>query len=73
MCTAGELAQGEITWVDAMTDVTEVVDVMGRQQVKRLPVIEDHQLVGMISEADLARHLDEHQLSEFVEKVFARP
>jgi CBS domain-containing protein len=72
-CTAGELAQGEITWVDATTDVTEVVDLMGREQVKRLPVIEDHQLVGMISEADLARHLDEHQLSEFVEKVFARP
>ena len=66
MCTAGELAQGEITWVDAMTDVTEVVDLMGREQVKRLPVIEDHQLVGMISEADLARHLDERQLSEFV-------
>ena len=72
-CTAAELAQGDITWVDAMTDITEVVDVMGRDQIKRLPVIEDHQLVGMISEADLARHLDEHQLSEFVEKVFARP
>lgn len=72
-CMAGELAQGEITWVDAMTDITEVVDVMGRDQIKRLPVIEDHQLVGMISEADLARHLDDHQLSEFVEKVFARP
>ena len=72
-CTAGELAQGEVTWVDAMTDVSDVVDVMGREQVKRMPVIEDHQLVGMISEADLARHLDERQLSEFVEKVFARP
>jgi CBS domain-containing protein len=72
-CTAGELAQGEVTWIDAMTDITEVVDVMGREQIKRLPVIEDHRLVGMISEADLAQHLDEHQLSEFVEKVFARP
>lgn len=72
-CTAGELAQGEITWVDSKTDISEVVDLMGRKQVKRLPVIDDHQLVGMISEADLARHLDEHQLSEFVEKVFARP
>ena len=73
MCTAAELAQGEVTWVDAMTEVTEVVDLMGREQVKRLPVIENHQLVGMISEADLARHLDDRQLSEFVEKVFARP
>ena len=71
-CTAGDLAQGTVTWIDAGTDITEVVDVMGREQIKRLPVIEDHQLVGMISEHDLARHLDDRQLSEFVEKVFAR-
>ena len=43
---------------------------METHQVKRLPVIEDHRLVGMISEADLARHLSEDQLAEFVEKVY---
>jgi CBS domain-containing protein len=42
-------------------------------RVKRLPVIENHRLVGMISEADLARNLSEHQLAEFVEKVYAAP
>ena len=71
-CTAGELAQGHVTWVEADMDMERVVQVMETEQVKRLPVIEGHRLVGMISEADLARHLDEHQLSEFVEKVFAR-
>jgi len=34
--------------------------------------MEDHQLVGMISESDLARHLDDQHLSAFVERVFAR-
>lgn len=71
-CTAAELAQGTVTWVDADTDMTDVVEMMGREQIKRLPVISDHRLVGMISEADLARHLDDTQLSTFVEKVFAR-
>jgi CBS domain-containing protein len=71
-CTAGQLAQGHLTYVDADTDMDTVVDLMGREQIKRLPVIHDHQLVGMISEADLAQHLDDHHLSLFVERVFAR-
>jgi CBS domain-containing protein len=71
-CTASELAQGRVTWVDADTDLNEIVEVMGREQVKRMPVIEDHQLVGMISETDLAQHLDERMLGTFVERVFAR-
>ena len=71
-CTAGELAQGKVTYVDADTDMDTIVDMMGREQVKRMPVIEDHELVGMISESDLARHLDDEHLSTFVERVFAR-
>jgi CBS domain-containing protein len=71
-CTASELAQGHVAYVDVDTDMDQIVEMMGREQVKRMPVIEDHQLVGMISEADLARHLDDKHLSEFVEHVFAR-
>jgi len=72
-CTAAELAQGEVTWVDADADLTTVLETMGGEQIKRLPVMSDHRLVGMISEADLAKHLDDAQLSTFVEKVFGRP
>lgn len=70
-CTAGELAQGRVTWVDADSDLETIVDIMGREQVKRMPVIHDHQLVGMISESDLAQHLDDKHLGKFVERVFA--
>jgi CBS domain-containing protein len=44
---------------------------MEEHRIKRLPVIENHRLVGVISEADLARNLGEHELAEFVEKVYA--
>lgn len=71
-CTASELAQGHITYVDADTDMDSIVELMGREQVKRMPVIHEHQLVGMISESDLARNLDDERLSTFVERVFAR-
>ena len=71
-CTASELAQGHVTYVDADMDTDQIVDMMCREQVKRMPVIENHQLVGMISESDLARHLDDKRLGTFVEAVFAR-
>ncbi|WP_406735567.1 MULTISPECIES: CBS domain-containing protein [unclassified Streptomyces] len=32
---------------------------MEEHRIRRLPVIDEHRLVGMITEADLARHLPE--------------
>jgi len=65
-----DLAQGDVFWVDAASGITEVLREMETHQVKRLPVIENHRLVGVISEADLARNLSEDQLAEFVERVY---
>jgi CBS domain-containing protein len=65
--TAEELAQGTPAFVDADADTGEVIQLMRRRQIKRVPVIEDHRLVGMISEADLARSLPEEQVGAFVE------
>jgi CBS domain-containing protein len=68
---AGDLAQGRVFWVNATADIGEVLHQMEDHRVKRLPVMDNDRLVGMISEADLARHLDEHRLAEFVEKVYS--
>jgi CBS domain-containing protein len=68
---AGDLAQETLFWVEAAAGVGEVLHQMEGHRVKHLPVIEDHRLVGIITEADLARNLDEHRLAEFVEKVYA--
>ena len=67
---AGEFAQGTLFWVDATATVDEALQQMEDHKVKRLPVIENHRLVGLISEADLARNLTEHRLAEFVERVY---
>src|SRR2546429_360910 len=67
---AGEFTQGTLFWVDASATIDEALRQMEDHQVKRLPVIENHRLVGLISEADLARNLSEHRLAEFVEKVY---
>ncbi|MGX2997866.1 CBS domain-containing protein [Streptomyces sp. JNUCC 64] len=69
--TAGDLAQGTPRWVDAGADVDEVLQEMQGHQIRRLPVIEDKRLVGMISEADLARHLTDGQIAQWAERVYA--
>lgn len=70
--TAGELAQGTPRWIDASADVVDVLREMKEHQIRRLPVIDNKRLVGMISEADLARSLDEGQIAGFTESVYAR-
>ena len=64
--TAGELAKGTPVTVTSSTDVSAVLQAMEENQIKRLPVIENYQLVGMISHADLAGHLPQQAVGEVV-------
>ncbi|OIJ69042.1 CBS domain-containing protein [Streptomyces mangrovisoli] len=70
--TAGEMAQGTPRWIDADADLGDVLQEMQGHQIRRLPVIADKRLVGMISEADLARHLSEDQIAAWTGSVYAR-
>lgn len=71
MMTAGDLAQGQPVTVDSATDVSDVLRAMEEHQIRRLPVTESNRLIGMISEADLARHLPDQAVGEFVEAICA--
>lgn len=72
--TAHELAKGTPIWVDVNADTREVLRLMEDNKIRRLPVMDENRLVGMISEADLAAHLTEHELNEFVTTIYsARP
>ena len=68
--TAGELAQERTYHVDVSAGVRQMLDIMEQHQVRRLPVIDDdHRIVGIVSEADIARHLPEHEIAEFVKAI----
>ncbi|WP_406100778.1 CBS domain-containing protein [Streptomyces sp. NBC_01003] len=69
--TAGMLEQGKPITIDAEADTDEVVLAMEEHRIRRLPVIDNRRLVGMISEADLARRLPEEKVGHFVEVVCA--
>jgi CBS domain-containing protein len=71
--TAGEMAQGTPIWVDVDDDADEVLRVMTESAIRRVPVMEEHQVVGMISEADLAVSLDQAQVKQFAESIYSAP
>jgi CBS-domain-containing membrane protein len=42
-------------------------------KVRRLPVIDDRKLVGIISQADIATNIDEEKDGDLVEAISAAP
>ncbi|MEQ4724287.1 CBS domain-containing protein [Nonomuraea sp. B19D2] len=70
---AGDLAQGKPITVEADADIQQVLEKMEGRRIRRLLVIDEHRLAGVISEADLARHLPEQTVGHFVESICARP
>ncbi|WP_026410779.1 CBS domain-containing protein [Actinomadura oligospora] len=70
-CTASEVIEGTPRWIGADADITEVLHEMENHRIRRLPVIEDKRMVGMISEADLAQNLSDHQLAEFAGHIYS--
>ena len=67
----GDLAEGKPVTIGADDSLEELVRTMAQHEVKRLPVIDGHQLVGMVSEADLAEHATPEQVVAVVRGVYA--
>lgn len=67
--TASDLAQGKPVVVQADTPAEQVLEVMAEHQVRRVPVIQDHELVGIIAQADVARHLTSHSSGDLVSQI----
>jgi CBS domain-containing protein len=68
---AGELGGTEVVTIGADDDLKELVRTMAQHQIKRLPVIDGHRLVGVVSEADLAEHASPDQVVSVVRGVYA--
>ncbi|MDX6247750.1 MAG: hypothetical protein QOF10_1110 [Kribbellaceae bacterium] len=66
---AGQLAQGKPVTIGADDSIEEALRTMTEHKVRRLPVIDGHDLVGMISLADIARALPEEATGRTVEEI----
>jgi CBS domain-containing protein len=67
--TAGELGQGKPVTIGADDSIEEAIRTMQHHQIRRLPVIDGHDLVGMLSQGDIARNYPEDRVGELVEFI----
>ncbi len=70
---AGELGQGKPVTIGADDSVDEALATMKEHGVRRLPVIDGHDLVGMVSQGDVARNLDEDKVGDLVDAISSTP
>ncbi|HEY6692162.1 MAG TPA: CBS domain-containing protein [Solirubrobacteraceae bacterium] len=72
---AGELGQGDgqTVTIGADDSIDEALRTMIDHKVRRLPVIDDRRLVGIVSQADIATNIDEERVGELVEAISAAP
>jgi CBS domain-containing protein len=67
--TAHQFEQGKPVTIGADDSIDEALKMMTEHQIRRLPVIDGHKLVGMISQADVARELSGKKTGDTVSKI----
>ncbi|WP_460499290.1 CBS domain-containing protein [Glycomyces tarimensis] len=67
--TVDRLPQGHLILADANEDAEITVAKMREHQVHRIPVLDDHRLVGIIALADVARQMPEPTTGGLVESI----
>jgi CBS domain-containing protein len=65
-----EIASQNLVTIDPQQELDEALRLMAHHQVRRLPVVEeDGKLVGIVAQADVARHAGAERTGEVVEEI----
>jgi CBS domain-containing protein len=68
--TVATVVEGsELVTIGADDPLEEARRTMAEHQVRRLPVIDGHRLVGMVSQGDLAKALPDDRTGQLVESI----
>lgn len=67
--TVGELAEGKPVTIGADDSIHEAIETMAEHKVRRLPVIDGHELIGIVSQADIAKHAEDDDIGRLVEVI----
>jgi CBS domain-containing protein len=68
-----QFAEGKPVTSGADDSVEEALRTMSQHGVRRLPVIDGHDLIGMVSQADVAANLPEDKVGDLVEAISRKP
>ena len=71
MTSVGDVVSRDLISVEPDEDLEEAVQLMASHQVRRLPVVENGRLVGIVAQADVALNLreNERRTGELVEAI----
>ena len=69
--SVGDVYSRDLISVAPDNDLEEALGLMARHQVRRLPVVEDGRLVGIVAQADIALSENETKTGELVEAISA--
>jgi len=68
-CTAEEILSEELHTIEPDSDIEMAADLMARHKIRRLPVVEDGEIIGMISLGDISVKGEEEHASEALEDI----
>ena len=72
--TVGDVAVAtEVVTIGADDSVEDALQTMKEHKVRRLPVIDGDEVVGIVSQGDVATHLPEGKTGDLVEAISAAP
>jgi CBS domain-containing protein len=69
LTTVGEIASGDLVTVRPEQNLDEALRLMAQYQVRRLPVVEDDRLIGIVAQADVALEAERHRVGEVIGEV----
>jgi CBS domain-containing protein len=69
VCRVGDVASRDLVTVAPDQDLDEAMELMAHHRVRRLPVVSDGRLVGVISQADVALGAKESKTGKVVEEI----
>ena len=67
--TVREVASPAVVTVNPEQGLDEALSLMAEHQVRRLPVVENGRLVGVVAQADVAEHADPSATGRMVEEI----
>lgn len=67
--TVGEVASTDVVAVSPDDDLDQALRLLAEKQVRRLPVVEGERLVGIVAQADVARHGQDSKTGEVVQQI----
>jgi CBS domain-containing protein len=67
--TAADIASRDVVTVRPEDDLDEALRLMAQHQVRRLAVVDDGRLVGVVAQADVAHEAKEKAVGQLVEEI----